>query len=131
MWRCVKKLKIKHSQTDIIESCKLIFFCVWIEMVTHVDNITNVKLPPVDTLTVLCTYISRNILWFGFGFFSSSFFFLLSFFFFPLCVYMYRWGHFIIYFTGLSERSLESILIVAHGFPAAQKYIYLWLAKWH
>lgn len=37
-------------------------------MVTHVDNITNVKLPPVDTLTVLCTYISRSTLWFGFGF---------------------------------------------------------------
>lgn len=87
-------------------------------MVTHVDNITNVKLPPVDTLTVLCTYISRSTLWFGFW---VVFFF----------VYMYRWGHFIIYFTGLSERSLESILIVAHGFPTAQKYIYLWLAKWH
>lgn len=46
-------------------------------MVTHVDNITNVKLPPVDTLTVLCTYISRSTLWFVlflFGFFWGGFF---------------------------------------------------------
>lgn len=55
------------------------FFCVLIEMVTHVDNITNVKLPPVDTLTVLCTYISRSTLWFGLGFVLGGFF-----------VYMYR-----------------------------------------
>lgn len=49
-------------------------------MVTHVDNITNVKLPPVDTLTVLCTYISRSTLWFGFGFdyFFSDFFLMCT-----------------------------------------------------
>lgn len=74
MWKCVEKLKIKHSQTDNIESCKLNFFCVLIEMVTHVDNITNVKLPPVDMLTVLCTYISRSTLWFWFCFVSFVWF---------------------------------------------------------
>lgn len=42
-------------------------------MVTHVDNIANVKLPPVDTLTVLFTYLSRSTLWFGFVFFFSFF----------------------------------------------------------
>lgn len=97
MWECVEKLKIKHSQTDIIESCKLIFFCVWIEMVTHVDNITNVKLPPVDTLTVLCTYISRSTLWFGFGFDFLGVFFWIFFFF---CVHVsLRSFYYIFYWT--------------------------------
>lgn len=63
-------------------------------MVTHVDNITNVKLPPVDTLTVLCTYISRSTLWFGFGF---DFFFLNFFFF---CVHVsLRSFYYIFYWT--------------------------------
>lgn len=55
-------------------------------MVTHVDNITNVKLPPVDTLTVLCTYISRSTLWFGFGFDFLGVFFLNFFFFLCTCI---------------------------------------------